>query len=72
LVGVAVALGVLGDVLFDGHPLGLNVLVFTACFVGALALLLRIGNAELHRADGGWQARSCFSEQPFCGTTPRC
>jgi hypothetical protein len=49
LVGFAVVLGVLADLLFVGHPLGLNVLLFAICFVAALALLLRIGRAELHQ-----------------------
>jgi hypothetical protein len=49
LLGVALALGLLGDLLFHGRPLGLNVLLFTACFVGALALLLRVGRAPLHQ-----------------------
>ena len=43
LLGVAVALGALGDVLFHGRPAGINVLLFAACFVGSLALLLRVG-----------------------------
>ena len=49
LAAVAVALGLLGDVLFHGHPLGLNVLLFALCFVAALALLLRVGRAPLHQ-----------------------
>jgi hypothetical protein len=48
LAAVAAALGLLGDVLFHGRPLGLNVLLFSLCFVAALALLLRIGRAPLH------------------------
>src|SRR6476659_3620228 len=49
LLGVAVALGALGDVLFHGRPAGINVLLFAACFVGALALLLAVGRAPLHQ-----------------------
>src|SRR5436305_1454082 len=49
LLGVAVALGVLGDTLFHGRPLGLNVPLFAVCFVAALALVLRVGKAPLHQ-----------------------
>ena len=49
LVGLAVAVGSVGDLLFHGRPLGLNVLLFAVCFVAALALLLRIGRAPLHQ-----------------------
>ncbi len=49
LIGIAIVLGVLADVLFVGRALGLNVLLFTACFVAALALLLRIGGGQLHQ-----------------------
>src|SRR5579872_546819 len=49
LLGGAVALGVLGDTLFHGRPLGLNVLLFAVCFVAALALVLRVGDAPLHQ-----------------------
>lgn len=45
----ALALGVLGDLLFHGQPLGLNVLVWTLAFVGALSLLLRASRAPLHQ-----------------------
>jgi Domain of unknown function (DUF4153) len=49
LLGVAVALGALGDVLFHGRPAGLNVFLFAACFVGALGLLLKVSGAPLHQ-----------------------
>jgi hypothetical protein len=49
LLGVAVALGVLGDALFHGRPLGLNVLLFVVCFVAALAVVLHAGRAPLHQ-----------------------
>jgi hypothetical protein len=49
LLGVAAALGGLGDLFFHGRPLGLNVLLFAVCFVAALALLLRVGRAPLHQ-----------------------
>jgi Domain of unknown function (DUF4153) len=49
LLGLAVVLGALGDVLFHGRPPGINVLLFAACFVGSLALLLRVGRAPLHQ-----------------------
>src|SRR4051794_9544694 len=44
-----VTLGVAADVLFDGRPLGLNALLFALAFVGALALLLRLGRFPLHQ-----------------------
>jgi len=49
LLGIAVALGALGDVLFHGRPAGLNVFLFASLFVGALALLLRVAHAPLHQ-----------------------
>lgn len=49
LVGSALALGVLGDVLFQGKPLGLNVAVWAAAFVTTLTTLLLIGRAPLHQ-----------------------
>src|SRR6266511_6007590 len=49
LVGSALALGVLGDVLFQGEPLGLNVAVWAAAFVATLTTLLRISRAPLHQ-----------------------
>lgn len=49
LLGVAVALGVLGDTFFHGRPLGLNVLLFTVCFVAALGLVLHVGRGPLHQ-----------------------
>jgi hypothetical protein len=49
LLGLAIVLGVVGDVLFDGHSLGVNVLLFAVCFVAALALLLRLGGASRHQ-----------------------
>lgn len=49
LLGSAVALGVLADVLFQGRPLGLNVVVFALGFVAALALILRVGRVPLHQ-----------------------
>jgi hypothetical protein len=45
----AVALGVIGDLLFHGRPLGLNAGLFAAAFVLALATLLRIGRIPLHQ-----------------------
>jgi hypothetical protein len=44
----AIALGVVGDALFNGRELGLNVFLFAGCFVSSLALLLRLGKAPLH------------------------
>src|SRR5437868_9428632 len=49
LAGSALALGVLGDVLFQSQPLGVNVLVWTALFVVALTVLLRIARGPLHQ-----------------------
>jgi uncharacterized protein DUF4153 len=49
LVAAALALGVVADVLFNGRPLGLNVVLFAGCFVGALAALLRVGQAPAHQ-----------------------
>jgi hypothetical protein len=49
LMVAAVILGVVGDVLFHGQPLGLNVGLFAAALVLALSLLLRIGRVPLHQ-----------------------
>jgi hypothetical protein len=49
LAGSALGLGVLGDVLFQGRPLGLNVGLWTAVFVVALTALLRVARAPLHQ-----------------------
>ncbi len=49
LAGSALALGVLGDVLFQGQWLGLNVLVWTTAFVLALIALLRFARGPLHQ-----------------------
>ncbi|MFL5964590.1 MAG: DUF4153 domain-containing protein [Gaiellaceae bacterium] len=49
LLAVALALGAAGDVLFNGRQLGINVLLFAACFVAALALLLRKADAPAHQ-----------------------
>jgi Domain of unknown function (DUF4153) len=48
-MGSALGLGVLGDVLFQGQPLGLNVGVWTLVFVGVLTGLLRVARAPLHQ-----------------------
>src|SRR5947199_10132764 len=49
LLASAAVLGVVGDMLFDGRPLGLNVALFVACFTVALALVLRVGGAPWHQ-----------------------
>ena len=49
VLAAALVLGVASDVLFSGRPLGLNVFLFAACFVGSLAVLLRVGRAPLHQ-----------------------
>jgi len=45
----AVALGVLGDYLFEGQAIGVNAGVFAVAFVAALAILLRVGRVPLHQ-----------------------
>src|SRR5205085_837631 len=45
----AIALGVLGDYLFQGRTLGVNAGVFALAFVAALSLLLRVGRIPLHQ-----------------------
>jgi hypothetical protein len=42
-------LGVLGDVFFNGRPLGVNVALWTLLFVAVLAVLLRVGRVPLHQ-----------------------
>jgi hypothetical protein len=49
LVGSALGLGIAADVLFQGRPLGLNMLLFAACFVAALAWVLHATRAPLHQ-----------------------
>jgi Domain of unknown function (DUF4173) len=49
VAGAALLLGVLGDVLFQGQALGLNVAVWAAAFTGALATLLRVAHLPLHQ-----------------------
>src|SRR3954469_10650815 len=49
LLAIAAGLGVTGDILFVGHPLGINVLAFALAFVGSLALVLRVGPSALHQ-----------------------
>jgi len=45
----AIALGAVGDVLFQGQALGVNAGVFALAFVVALSLLLRLGRIPLHQ-----------------------
>src|SRR5919199_984366 len=47
LLGAALLQGVLGDLLFHGVPLGLNVPLWVASFVACLVLLLRVSRAPL-------------------------
>ena len=47
LLCAALLQGVLGDVLFHGVPLGVNVALWVASFVGCLVLLLRMSYAPL-------------------------
>jgi hypothetical protein len=49
LAASALALGVLGDLLFQGQPLGLNVPLWMVAFVAGLAVLLRYARAPLHQ-----------------------
>jgi hypothetical protein len=49
VLAAAVGLGLLGDALFHGRPLGLNAAVWAVAFVAALAALLRLGNVPLHQ-----------------------
>jgi hypothetical protein len=45
----AVGLGLFGDAVFHGRPLGLNAALWAIGFVGALAALLRVGRIPLHQ-----------------------
>jgi Domain of unknown function (DUF4173) len=47
LLGAALLQGVLGDVLFHGAPLGLNVALWVGSFLACLVLLLRVSRAPL-------------------------
>jgi hypothetical protein len=49
LAGSALALGLLGDALFQGQALGLNVPLWTVAFTAALTVLLRVARAPLHQ-----------------------
>lgn len=49
LAATALVLGLLGDVLFQRQPLGLNVALWALAFTIALAALLRMGRAPLHQ-----------------------
>jgi len=49
LLSGSLLLGVLGDFLFDGHPLGLNALLWAFAFVAVLAAQLRLGRVRLHQ-----------------------
>ena len=53
LLAAPVALGLVGDLVFHGRPLGLNVALFALAFVAALALLLRVAWAPVHQARRG-------------------
>jgi Domain of unknown function (DUF4173) len=49
ILGAGAILGVWADVVFHGHPLGLNVFLWTVGFVIALAALLRLARAPLNQ-----------------------
>jgi hypothetical protein len=49
LVVAAAVLGILGDAVFYGRPPGANAGLWAAAFVGALAVLLRLGRVPLHQ-----------------------
>ncbi len=49
LMGCALTLGLLGDALFQGQALGLNVPLWTLAFAAALTVLLHVARAPLHQ-----------------------
>ncbi len=49
MIGAALVLAVLGDALFQGQPLGLNVALWAAAFTVSVAVLLRATRAPLHQ-----------------------
>jgi hypothetical protein len=49
VLACAVALGLFGDAVFQGRPLGLNAALWAIAFVVALAALLRVGRIPLHQ-----------------------
>ena len=49
LLAAGLGLGLLGDAVFHGRPLGLNAAIWAFAFVAALAVLLRVGNVPLHQ-----------------------
>jgi hypothetical protein len=49
LAACALALGLLGDALFQGQALGLNVPLWALAFIAALTVLLRVARAPLHQ-----------------------
>jgi ACR3 family arsenite efflux pump ArsB len=49
VIGAALVLAVLGDALFQGQPLGLNVALWAAAFTVSVAVLLRVTRAPLHQ-----------------------
>jgi Domain of unknown function (DUF4173) len=49
LAGSAFGLGIAGDVLFQGQPLGVNVVVWAALFAVTLTGLLRVARVPLHQ-----------------------
>ena len=49
LLAAGAVLGILGDTLFYGRPLGLNAGLWAAVFVATLAVLLRVGRVPLHQ-----------------------
>jgi hypothetical protein len=49
LAGSTLVLGLLGDLLFRGQLLGLNVAIWMVSFVVVLTMLLRVGRASLHQ-----------------------
>ncbi|HEV2147826.1 MAG TPA: hypothetical protein VGR37_10525, partial [Longimicrobiaceae bacterium] len=55
LLGAALALGVLGNALFDGAGLGINALVWVAALLGAAVLLARRTGTPLE-GEGRWMA----------------
>jgi Domain of unknown function (DUF4173) len=49
IIAAGAVLGIWAEILFYERPLGLNVLLWSAAFVAALAILLRLARAPLHQ-----------------------
>jgi hypothetical protein len=49
VIGGAVALGIAGDLLFQGQSLGINVPLWAGAFTAILAALIRFGRVPWHQ-----------------------